>query len=98
MPETRSFLADLKKPIHLQVFVTPTCPYCPQAVILAHRMALESENVYADMVEATEFPELAERFQVSGVPQTTINMGAGSVVGAYPEPQLVDEIRAALAL
>ncbi len=98
MPETRKFLADLKKPIHLQVFVTPTCPYCPQAVILAHRMALESENVYADMVEATEFPDLAERFAVSGVPQTTINMGAGSVVGAYPEPQLVEEIRAALAL
>ncbi len=98
MADTRKFLADLKKPIHLQVFVTPTCPYCPQAVILAHRMALESENVTADMVEATEFPELAERFAVSGVPQTTINMGAGTVVGAYPEPQLVDEIRSALAL
>ncbi len=98
MPDTRKFLAGLKKPIHLQVFVTPTCSYCPQAVLLAHRMALESENVYADMVEATEFPELAERFAVSGVPQTTINMGAGSVVGAYPEPQLVEEIRAALAL
>ncbi len=98
MADTRKFLADLKKPIHLQVFVTPTCPYCPQAVILAHRMALESENVTADMVEASEFPELAERFAVSGVPQTTINMGAGTVVGAYPEPQLVDEIRSALAL
>jgi len=97
-PATREFLAGLKKPIHLQVFVTPTCPYCPQAVILAHQMALESENVTADMVEATEFPELAERFNVSGVPQTTINMGAGSVVGAYPESQLVAEIKTALAL
>jgi glutaredoxin-like protein len=98
MPETRKFLAELKKPIHLQVFVTPTCPYCPQAVILAHRMALESVNVTADMVEATEFPELAERFGVSGVPQTTINMGAGSIVGAYPENQLLAEIKSALAL
>lgn len=97
-PDTRQFLADLKKPIHLQVFVTPTCPYCTQAVILAHQMALESEKVTADMVEATEFPELAERFNVSGVPQTTINRGAGTVVGAYPESQLVAEIKAALAL
>ena len=98
LAETRKFLADLKQPVHLQVFVTPTCPYCPQAVILAHRMALESELVSADMVEATEFPELAERFGVSGVPQTTINLGAGTVVGAYPEPQLVAEIRNALVI
>lgn len=97
-PETREFLAGLKEPIRLQVFVTPTCPYCPQAVILAHRMAMESKLVTADMVEATEFPELASRFGVSGVPQTTINLGAGTVIGAYPEGQLVEAIKSALAI
>jgi glutaredoxin-like protein len=96
-PETRTYLAGLQQPLKLQVFVTPTCPYCPQAVILAHQMALESQWVSADMVEATEFPELAGRFGVQGVPQTTINMGAGTVVGAYPEFQLVEEIKTALA-
>jgi len=96
-PETRAYLAGLDKPLRLQVFVTPTCPYCPQAVILAHKMALESKLVSADMVEAAEFPELAGRFNVSGVPQTTINLGAGTVVGAYPEFQLVEEIKVALA-
>lgn len=94
--ETRQFLSELTTPVHLQVFVTPTCPYCPRAVVLAHQFALESPMVEADMVEAMEFPELSDRFDVSGVPQTTINMGAGTVVGAAPEPQLVDEIRAAL--
>jgi glutaredoxin-like protein len=96
-PETRTYLAGLQKPLKLQVFVTPTCPYCPQAVILAHQMAMESKWVTSDMVEATEFPELAERFNVSGVPQTTINMGAGTVIGAYPEFQLVEEIKIAMA-
>ena len=96
-PQTRAYLAELTKPLKLQVFVTPTCPYCPQAVILAHRMAMESEWVTADMVEATEFPELSEKFNVSGVPQTTINLGAGTVVGAYPEFQLVEEIKFALS-
>ena len=48
------------------------------------------------MVEATEFPELAERYSVSGVPQTTINAGAGTLVGAAPEDNLVDEITHAL--
>ena len=66
-------------------------------MILAHKMALESKLVSADMVEATEFPELAGRFNVSGVPQTTINLGAGTVVGASPEFQLVEEIKIALA-
>lgn len=95
-PETRQFLKELDQPVNLQVFVTPTCPYCPRAVVLAHQFALESPLVEAEMVEAMEFPELADRFQVSGVPQTTINMGAGTVVGAAPEQNLVEEIRAAL--
>lgn len=95
--ETRDFLKNLKQPVHLQVFVTPTCPYCPRAVTLAHQMALESPMVTADMVEATEFPDLADRYGVSGVPHTTINDGAGTLVGAAPEESLVAEIQRALA-
>jgi hypothetical protein len=60
-------------------------------------MALESEWVEAEVVEATEFPELSNRFKVGGVPQTTINAGAGTVVGAAPEDRLVSEIQVALA-
>lgn len=94
--KTREFLQKLDKPVHLQVFVTPTCPYCPQAVVLAHQMALESPMVEAEMIEATEFPELSNRFKVSGVPQTTINAGAGTAVGALPEDNLLAEIMRAL--
>ena len=65
--------------------------------MLAHQMALESPMVEAEMVEATEFPELSNRFHVSGVPQTTINAGAGTVVGAVPEDQLLEEIQRAVA-
>jgi len=89
---TRDMLTNLKEPVSLQVFVTPTCPYCPQAVILAHQMAMESAWVQAEMVEAMEFPELSNRHGVSGVPQTTINDGAGKVVGAVPEQNLFAEI------
>jgi len=94
--ETRNYLQSLNEPVHLQVFVTPTCPYCPRAVILAHQMALESPMVEAEMVEAMEFPDLSNRFGVSGVPQTTINYGAGTVLGAVPEDHLLSEIRRAL--
>jgi hypothetical protein len=59
-------------------------------------MAMESALVEAEGVEATEFYDLAERHAVSGVPQTTINDGAGNVLGAVPEDYLVAEIRHAL--
>jgi len=92
-PETNQFLASLEEPVHLQVFVTPTCPYCPSAVILAHRFALASEMVQAEMVESSEFQDLVLKYKVSGVPDTSINHGAGRVVGAVPEAELVSEIQ-----
>ncbi|MDX9848982.1 MAG: thioredoxin family protein [Anaerolineaceae bacterium] len=96
-PEIREKLASLEKPVNLQVFVTPTCPYCPQAVILAHQMAMESELVTGEMVEAMEFVELSNQFNVSGVPHTIINSGSGEVVGAVPETRLMVEIEKALS-
>jgi hypothetical protein len=63
--------------------------------MLAFHMALESPMVQAEMVDAGEFPELSDQFGVSGVPQTTINLGAGTVVGAYPEDDLLEEIQEA---
>jgi len=67
-------------------------------VVLAHRMALESPLVRAEAVEAQEFPELSYQFNVSGVPQTTINAGAGTLVGAGPEEYLLAEIRRAIKI
>jgi len=91
---TRVTLKGLQKPVHLQVFVTPSCPYCPRAVVLAHQMAMENPAmIRAEGVESMEFQELANRFNVSGVPQTTINAGAGTVVGAVPEDNLLAEIQ-----
>lgn len=94
--ETRAFLNSLSEPLLLQVFVTPTCPYCPPAVLLAHQMAMESDLVQAEMVESNEFRDLANEYMVSGVPQTTINAGAGSVVGSLPEPVMLERLQSIL--
>ena len=90
-------IKELKKPVNLQVFVTPTCPYCPRAVVQAFRMAVESPNVTASMVEATEFPHLSNRYQVSGVPHTVIGDSLQPMVGAYPEAAALDMILNAVA-
>lgn len=85
---TKEALAKVTVPIHFQVFVTPTCPYCPQAVRLAHKMAIENEFVRADMIEATEFPELSEKYAVMAVPRTIINESS-YFEGALPEAQFL---------
>ncbi len=84
-------LARLEHPLHLQVFVTPTCPYCPRAVVLAHQLAFASDKVRADMVEATEFPHLSYKYQVMGVPRTVINETI-HIEGAVPEAMLVAKL------
>jgi Thioredoxin domain len=55
-------------------------------------MALESPLIQADMIEANEFYDLAMRYNVSGVPQTTINDGIDAVLGILPEDDLLQEI------
>ncbi len=96
-PATLEFLESLETPLHLQVFVTPTCPYCPQAVVLAHRLAMASDKVRADMIEVTEFPHLGQRYSVMGVPRTVINEDT-YIEGAVPEFMLLEKVRAAVAL
>jgi predicted DsbA family dithiol-disulfide isomerase len=60
-------------------------------VVLAHKLALSSELITADMVEAMEFPELANRYQVYGVPRTVIN-DVVHIEGAVPEEMLIDQL------
>lgn len=93
--ETRKALKAITTPVHLQVFVTPTCPYCPQAVYLAHQFAFESDQITADMVEATEFPHLAQKYRVMGVPKTVAN-DRDVVEGAAPEPMLLERLQEVL--
>ena len=95
-PETLAALAALAKPVNIKVFVTPTCPYCPSAVVLAHKFALASPQVTAEMVEAGEFPQLAAKYDVSGVPQIVVNDKI-NLVGAQPESAMLKAVLDAAA-
>lgn len=94
--QTKAQLAKLEEPVHLQVFVTPTCPYCPPAVHLAHQLAMASDKVKADMVEAIEFPHLSNKYDVMGVPRTVINE-TEFLEGAAPEAMLMARIMESVA-
>ncbi len=91
---TRRALGGVKHDLRLRVFVTPTCPYCPSAVTLANRMAVESAHIRSEMIESIEFPQLAQKYRVMGVPKTVINEEL-SLEGAVPEATLLDLVRGA---
>jgi glutaredoxin-like protein len=93
---TKERLSQLEKPVHILVFVTPSCPYCPKAVRTAHMMAMESEKVTADMVMANEFPDLANRYGVMAVPKVVLN-GKTSFEGAIPEEDYISFVTRAAA-
>jgi hypothetical protein len=58
---------------------------------MAVQMAVESEHVIADIVEATEFPDLSQRFRVMSVPKMVVNEST-EFVGALPEDRYLKEV------
>lgn len=89
--ETMEELQEIDSLIHIQVFVTHTCPYCPLAVRTAHKLAQANDWIQADMVSATEFPHLANKYDVFSVPKVIINEGI-EFEGALPEKHFVQHV------
>lgn len=81
----------LPEPVHLRIFVTPSCPHCPAMARAAFQLATYFPNVRADVVEIEEFPEMAQQYQVRGVPKTVINDKA-ELMGVVPGGLLIQAI------
>lgn len=90
-PETKEKLKKLQTTAHIQVFTTPTCPFCAQAVQTAHQFAIESDYITADMVESVEFPHLTHKYDVFSVPKVIINE-TFNFEGVLPEEEFAEEI------
>jgi glutaredoxin-like protein len=88
---TKAILAEVKAPVHIQVFVTLTCPHCPVAAAIAHKLAVESDMVRADVIEAGEFPTLAQKYAILGVPKIVINEKV-EFVGAFSEDLFAEHV------
>jgi glutaredoxin-like protein len=71
--EVKTRLGALPKPVHVQVFVTPSCSYCPPMARAAFQLAMSCKQITTEVVECEEFPELSEKYQVRGVPMTVVD-------------------------
>ena len=103
--ESLTRIAAVSSPVTVRVFTTPTCPHCPRAVSVAHEMAFANPNITAFAVEATEFPDLARRYQVTGVPKTVVTATGSSddpddaieILGALPPDDFVSQALASFS-
>ena len=57
---------------------------------LAHEMAFANPLITAYAVEATEFPDLARRYMVNGVPKTVVNDQV-EILGALPQDDFIEQ-------
>lgn len=90
----RRSVSSVKRPMSVDVFVTPTCPYSPIVVRAAHRLAMENANLRSRMIEIIEFPDMALKYNVMGVPKILID---DKIVfdGALAEEALAEVLEAA---
>jgi glutaredoxin-like protein len=89
--KTKAILAEVKSPVHIKVFVTLTCPHCPSAAVIAHKLAIESDMISAEVIESSEFPDLAMKYNVIGVPKVVINDKV-DFVGAFNEDLFAEHV------
>ena len=94
--DIKAELAEIDEAVNIKVFVTLTCPHCPQAVETAHKFAIENPNITSEMIESQEFMDLSQQFGVRGVPQVNVNDEAAQFTGAQPPRQFLEQVKGAL--
>lgn len=93
-PATISSLQTVTEPTSIKVFVTPSCPHCPGAARLAQQFGMVNPLIRAEVIEAGEFPELADQYQVSSVPKSIMNEDR-EIIGDLPEGEYLRQFLAA---
>jgi thiol-disulfide isomerase/thioredoxin len=63
-------LSHLEREVGIQVFVESDCPLCRPVADTAIGMAYESELVVADIIIASDFPDLIKKYSIKLLPKT----------------------------
>jgi thioredoxin reductase (NADPH) len=72
---------------HVKIFVSPTCPYCPQQAINAVKAAIEMpDKISLEIIDIQSEPELADQYSAQSVPQAYAN---DVLIGQGAQPEEV---------
>lgn len=90
--DSRKRLDRLREKRLVRVFVSPTCPYCPQQVIYAVSAAIEKkELISVEIIEIYENPDLAEKYGAMSVPTTFLGEEL-MAAGLQPEDSFIESV------
>ena len=93
--DTRRHLRRLKEDVHIQVFVTRTCRFSPQAATLAYMMSLESPKLTTEVLQIESLSDVPALYSIRGVPKIVINGRVHFTGGLSENALLMQVLRAA---
>ncbi|WP_294345303.1 FAD-dependent oxidoreductase [uncultured Clostridium sp.] len=70
---TLEAIKNIDKPTNIKVAVSLACHFCPDVVVASQRIAIENQNVEAEMIDLSEFGDIKTKFKVMSVPAIIIN-------------------------
>jgi thioredoxin reductase (NADPH) len=72
--ESLKVLKKITSPREVKVFVSPSCPYCPQQAVNALKAAVERPDLISlEIIDIQANPDLADQYSAQSVPQTYAN-------------------------
>lgn len=72
--QSSKLLEKIDTPREIKVFVSPTCPYCPDQAVNAIKVVIENPSMFSlEMIDIQSNPDLADRYSAYSVPQTFAN-------------------------
>ncbi len=83
--DAAQILKKIDSPRQIKVFVSPSCPYCPQQAVNALKAAIERPDIISlEIIDIQANPDLADQYSAQSVPQTFANEVL-IAMGAQPE-------------
>ncbi len=85
--QSMNVIKKIDSPRNVKVFVSPTCPYCPQEAVNAVKAAIEMpEYVSLEIIDIQSEPEIANQYAAQSVPQAFAN---DVLIGQGAQPEEV---------
>ena len=71
--KSREKIGAIHERKNVKVAVSLSCHLCPDVVVAAQRIAIENENIEAEMIDISNFKELKSKFKIMSVPAIIID-------------------------
>ena len=78
---------------NVKVLVSLSCTMCPELVTAVQRLAVENENITAEVYDLNHFPEIRDRYNVMSVPCLVVGDGKTISFGKKNARQVLEVLK-----